>query len=315
MREVYIIGGANIDIIGRSDSKMIPRDSNIGKVVQSYGGVGRNIAENAARLGMKVHFVSVLGNDDNGLRCIQYCEECGMDMSDCRIIENERTSTYLAILDDSGDMSVAINDMDILRFMTREHIDHVFKKIKKEDILVIDTNLDKDVIEYMLKEAPCDVYIDPISCEKAKKLDGLLSYIHTFKPNVYEAEQLSGIKYEGIASLDEMGRYFLSRGIHEIYISLGKEGVKGFTDQRSVLCSTEEIVVANVTGAGDSFMGGVIAASILDYDFVEKIRFAQSCSVCTIETDQSVCRRLSIDFVNQRKNRLRFYVEEKQICI
>ena len=315
MREAYIIGGANIDIIGRSDHSLIPFDSNIGKVVQSYGGVGRNIAENAARLGVKVHFVSIFGNDYNGLNCIRYCEECGMDMSDCRIVENERTSTYLAVLDETGDMSIAINDMDILRFLDREHIDKVFKKIKKDDILVIDTNLDKELITYMMKHAPCDIFVDPISSEKVQKLEGLLSYIHTFKPNVYEAERLSGIRYDGEDSVDDMGKYFLSCGIDEIYISLGKEGVKAYTKDCAVLCSTEEIAVANATGAGDSFMGGIIAATLMDYSFMDKIKFAQSCSVVTIESDQSVCRRLSLEMVNQRKEKLKFNVKEKKICI
>ena len=34
MREAYIIGGANIDIIGRSDHSLIPFDSNIGNKVK-----------------------------------------------------------------------------------------------------------------------------------------------------------------------------------------------------------------------------------------------------------------------------------------
>ena len=315
MREAYVIGGANIDIIGRSDHALIPFDSNIGKVVQSYGGVGRNIAENAARLGVKVHFVSVFGNDYNGLNCIRYCEACGMDLSDCRIVENERTSTYLAVLDETGDMSVAINDMDILRYLDQQHIDKVFKKIKKDDILVVDTNLDKELIAYMMKNAPCDIFVDPISSEKVQKLEGLLGYVHTFKPNVYEAEKLSGIKYTGEESVNEMGKYFLSCGIDEIYISLGKAGVMGFTKDQAVLCSTEDIAVANATGAGDSFMGGIIAATLMNYSFIDKMMFAQSCSVVTIESDQSVCRRLSVDVVDQRKKKLTFNVKEKKLCI
>lgn len=316
MREVYVIGGANIDIIGRSDAKIIPFDSNIGKVVQSYGGVGRNIAENVARLGFKVHFISAFGNDLNGLNCIRYCEDLGMDMSDCLVIENERTSTYLAILDETGDMSVGINDMDILRFLSIDHIKKVLKKIKKEDILLIDTNLDREVIEFMMKNAPCDIYVDPISCKKAKKLKGLLSYIHTFKPNVYEAEELSGIPYrDNLDSVNEMGRFFLDQGVSEVYISLGKKGVSGYTRDESIICETEPITVANATGAGDSFMGGIIAASIMNEELSEKIKFAQSCSVCTIESDQSVCRRLSVDYVNERKNKLKFDIKERKTCI
>lgn len=309
-----MIGGANIDIIGRSDRKIIPMDSNIGKVIQSYGGVGRNIAENIARMGIKVHFVSAFGDDYNGHNCIRYCESVGMDMQDCLVIKGERTSSYLAVLDDTGDMSVAINDMDILRFLNWEHLASVFKKIQKEDLLVIDTNLDKDLIERMMKEAPCPIFVDPISCEKAKKLEGLLQYVHTFKPNVYEASELSGIPYEDETSVMKMGQYFLDKGVQEVFISMGKKGVMGFLKDIAYSCETEKITVANATGAGDAFMGALVSASVLDYEFKEKMMFAQSASVCTIESDASVCPRLSVEYVNQRRKNIRFIMKEENIC-
>ena len=89
----------------------------------------------------------------------------------------------------------------------------------------------------------------------------------------------------------------------------------GFTKDQAVLCSTEDIAVANATGAGDSFMGGIIAATLMNYNFIDKMMFAQSCSVVTIESDQSVCRRLSVDVVDQRKKKLTFNVKEKKLCI
>ena len=45
------IGGANMDIHGRSDRQLIMRDSNPGSLHTSLGGVCRNICENLARLG------------------------------------------------------------------------------------------------------------------------------------------------------------------------------------------------------------------------------------------------------------------------
>lgn len=312
MREVYVIGGANIDIIGRSDQKIIPNDSNIGKVIQSFGGVGRNIAENIARFNINVHFVSVFGDDVNGHNCIKYCEECGMDMSDCLIIQGERSSSYLAVLDETGDMQVAINDMDILRYLTAEHLTEVFKKIKKDDLIVVDTNLDKNLIEWIFEKAPCEIYVDPISCEKAKKLESVLHKIHTFKPNIYEASELSGIHYTDDESVNQMGQYFLEKGIDEIFISMGKQGVIGFTKNQTVSCVSESVEVSNVTGAGDAFMGAMVVGGLLNLEFLEKIKFATSASVCTIECDSSVCPRLSVDYVNRRKEKLHFIVKENE---
>jgi pseudouridine kinase len=49
--KIGIIGGINIDIEGAPFKKLKYQDSNPGKIRLSYGGVGRNIAENLARLG------------------------------------------------------------------------------------------------------------------------------------------------------------------------------------------------------------------------------------------------------------------------
>ncbi|NCU32778.1 MAG: winged helix-turn-helix transcriptional regulator, partial [Candidatus Moranbacteria bacterium] len=60
---VVVIGGANIDIQGYPHQPLIPHDSNIGTVKMSLGGVGRNIAENCARLNIPTRLISVVGND------------------------------------------------------------------------------------------------------------------------------------------------------------------------------------------------------------------------------------------------------------
>ena len=64
------IGGANMDIHGRSDRQLIMRDSNPGSLHTSLGGVCRNICENLARLGETVRLITVVGDDVQGAR---YC--------------------------------------------------------------------------------------------------------------------------------------------------------------------------------------------------------------------------------------------------
>ena len=67
MTDVIIVGGINIDIEGSPYAALRPADSNPGKVGISYGGVGRNIVENIARLGGNVGMVSLTGEDAMGI--------------------------------------------------------------------------------------------------------------------------------------------------------------------------------------------------------------------------------------------------------
>ena len=58
---VVVIGGANMDICGTSHDNLLLGDSNPGKVRTSAGGVGRNIAENLARLGSDTRLMTAVG--------------------------------------------------------------------------------------------------------------------------------------------------------------------------------------------------------------------------------------------------------------
>ena len=81
MPRVVLIGGANVDIKGRARGPYVAGTSNPGEVTVSAGGVGRNIAENLARLGISVALVTALGDDANGLLLRQACEAAGIDLS------------------------------------------------------------------------------------------------------------------------------------------------------------------------------------------------------------------------------------------
>jgi sugar/nucleoside kinase (ribokinase family) len=105
---VCIVGGANIDIQGFPSSKLILHDSNPGKVKISLGGVGRNIAENLVRLGVGTRLISAVGNDIYGNRILDEARNLGLYMEETLIIEGQSTSTYLSILNEAGDMEVAI---------------------------------------------------------------------------------------------------------------------------------------------------------------------------------------------------------------
>ena len=55
---VCVIGGLNIDLQGSSDAPLVFNDSNPGEIEMSAGGVGRNIAENMARISIDSKILS-----------------------------------------------------------------------------------------------------------------------------------------------------------------------------------------------------------------------------------------------------------------
>ena len=72
-QRMVVVGAINVDISGTASTAMRAGDSNPGHVKVTLGGVGRNIAENLARLGAKVTMLTVLGEDPNAAHVRQEC--------------------------------------------------------------------------------------------------------------------------------------------------------------------------------------------------------------------------------------------------
>ena len=144
---ILVIGGSNIDIQGFPKEKLIPRDSTIGTVSVSLGGVGRNIAENCARLGIATRLLSVIGDDPYGQKILKESQAVGLNMQDTLVLSGAATSTYLSILDETNDMALAINHMDIIEKLTVDHIRAKRSLIEHAHLVVLDTNLSQAVLD------------------------------------------------------------------------------------------------------------------------------------------------------------------------
>lgn len=290
---VCVIGGANIDICGSSIDPLRNYDSNPGQISISYGGVGRNIAQIAALLGQNVRFVSCFSADNYGQMMKKDCENLGMDCSYSRIVEDLPSSMYIAILDSDRDMKVGMSDMRILRKMDSGMLAPVLKSLTENDIIIIDANLDMECISYVLENAPCMVAADPVSANKAWRLKDVLKYLSIFKPNQYEAAELTGI----VIKDDETARanidWFLAAGVKEIIISMADKGLLLGTKDEKAWFTHRMIDLENATGGGDSLLGAYVSQRLIHKSPLEAIRYGISASVTEIEQDAVRRRNLS----------------------
>ena len=97
-RSVVVVGGSNADVIARPHLTPVARTSNPGRVTVTAGGVGRNIAENLARLGTPTYLVSAVGSDAHGELVVSTTAGAGVDIDHVRRVIAP-TGTYVALLD------------------------------------------------------------------------------------------------------------------------------------------------------------------------------------------------------------------------
>ena len=168
---VCVIGGANIDLQGSSDNPLLLNDSNPGEISMSSGGVGRNIAENIARLSIPTKIFSYVGSDAMGNFLIESTQKANVDTSYINRHPSLPTSQYLSVLDDNNDMLVSISDMRIINEMSVDDIKSHGSTLNQSSVIVIDTNVPIDVIEYVTEEfSHIPLFLDTVSIAKSSKI-------------------------------------------------------------------------------------------------------------------------------------------------
>lgn len=305
---VLVIGGTNIDIMGVPKKKLLYHDSNVGNVKISLGGVGRNIAENLVRLSIDTHLISVIGKDPYGDLVVKKSREIGLNIDDSIILEGESTSIYLSILDGDGDMEVAISSMDTFKNIDIEFIKSKSELIENSKICVIDTNIPKDTIKYILNSfEDVDFFLDTVSTEKAKKVKEFIGLFHTIKPNKIEAEMLTDIKIKTDRDLEMAINYFHSKGVKNVFISLSKDGVIFSDGKRVDRLKADNPNIVNATGAGDAFIAAICYGHMKGLKIEEKAALAVGASLLALEHEETINPNMSIKNIYKK-------LEESEIC-
>ncbi len=289
------IGAINIDICGASNEKVLLRDSNPGRVTYSFGGVTRNILENICRLGTDVKMISVVGNDNYGKEAIEYLREIGFDVDYIKMID-EKTSTYISILDENNDMYVGLSDMKIVDSIEVEDIKKHREIIEEASIIVTDTVLKPEVLEYISQEfSHKKIYLDPVSIGKIKRNFDLIDKFYGIKFNEYEAKF-----YTGLEEPKQMANYFYDEGIKEVVITFGSKGVYIKNDRYDEFIEVSKLKDAkNASGAGDSYMGAMLYALNKGLDFKEANIYGMASARICLKYDGTINPDLSIDLLKR----------------
>jgi pseudouridine kinase len=294
---VAAVGAASVDVLGFTAGPLIGRDSNPGYVKLSPGGVGRNIAENLARLGTAVELTAAVGDDLNGKYILESCRSCGIGTRHMLTVPDSRSATYAAIMDHEGDMALAVSDM-----RTAEHITPSFLRTKDElfsqaAVIIADANIPLDSVAYLLETYPqIPVCVDPVSVTKGTALRELVGSIHTLKMNLLEAQHMAAMTGEGdsLRSLSRLGGYFLARGTRRVFITLGKRGIYWRTPEEEGFYTPVPARTVNATGAGDACMAGIVYSLLHGYTLEDTARFASAAAALTLLSEETVNPTLSL---------------------
>lgn len=287
-----VVGGANLDIKAHSTRAAVERTSNPGSVVRSAGGVGRNVAENIARLGTDVCLVAAVGSDPAGEEVLEATRSAGVDVS--HVVRGPHpTGTYVAVLDADGELVVAVADMVATEALAPSDVDGVADVLEHADLVVLDGNLRADTLGRALEvcaAAQVRVVLDPVSVPKAAALDGLVARttpLLAITPNRDE-----------LAALGGTAEALHARGVGLVWTRLGAAGSRlsgpdGVTDIAPV-AATE---VLDVTGAGDAMLAAFCHALLAGSAPAEAAAYGQAAAALTVASPHTVRPDLTDELV------------------
>ena len=299
---VVVIGGANMDLKCRVDGKLVLGTSNPGTMTATPGGVGRNIAESLARLGLAVTLISAVGRDAFGDEMAAATRAAGVDARHL-FRAGAPTGTYTAILDGRGELLAGVAAMDILATLTPRRLARARGIMQAASLLVIDSNLPIATIEWVMRFASdrdLPLAIEAVSVPKAKKIGRLLRSgraVFALFCNGDELDALVGTDLPTQRGLRDGARRLHDLGIRHIGVGLGPRGMltSSALGARIVQRRVTPVAgpLAEVTGAGDAAVAGTLFGLLGGHELERAAMYGQAAASVTRASPLSVSPRLS----------------------
>lgn len=299
--QVLVLGGANMDLKARSARPVVRATSNPGTTTTTPGGVGRNVAENLARLGTPVALVAAVGGDPLGADLLEATSGAGVDMSGT-IRHDGPTGTYTAVLDDSGELVVAVSDMAAADAVGPEHVEALRAEIAGAPLVVVDGNLRPETVAAALDaaaEAGVPVVLEPVSVPKARRLTAVLPGRPVFllTPNLDELGALTGLPTGTEAEARDAAARLHEHGAGLVWIRRGGQGSLLSTRDGVHACAAIGTEVADVTGAGDAMLAAFCHAWLRGASPADAVLFGHAAAALTVASNDTVRPDLSHDLV------------------
>jgi pseudouridine kinase len=295
-KDILCIGGANIDRKIQVIDHLEIGTSNPATSTQSCGGVARNIAENLGRLGTKSSLLTVVGDDHGGQWLMDHTKSF-VDLTPSQVLPKMQTGTYTAVLDEEGEMNVALADMSIYDTVSTEWIEKKWGYIFSAELVILDTNFSADVLKSVInrcEEEQIPLCITPVSSPKVKKLPENLKGVTWLIANRDEAEALSGIDIKNDGDFFKAAELIMNKGVEKVVITRGDKGLIFFTKEGEAgVLLPPKVEVSDVTGAGDSLVAGIIYAHLKGLKTEDACKVGMTCSLLTLQSHDTVSTTLN----------------------
>lgn len=272
--KIIVIGSANTDMVVKSNRIPLPGETILGgHFFMNAGGKGANQAVAAARLGGDVTLVAKVGNDIFGTQTIEGLKKDNINTDYVFVDEYNPSGTALIMVNEEGENCIVVAPGANACLLPAD-IEKV-NEITTAEIIVMQLETPMETIKAVVKKAKVNSQKVILNPAPAQPLDDeLLNGLFLITPNETEAYLLTGIKVEGPTSALQAADLLLKKGVKNIIITLGKNGVFFLNNKTYVHVSAPVVKAIDTTAAGDVFTGALSVAISEKMDWEQAIKFA-----------------------------------------
>ena len=261
---------------------------------EEVGGKGYNQADVLKKLGSDVFFLSTIGNDEGGKKCVDDLNKRGIN--NALLVKDDKTAFAYIVKDNDGENIVT-------------EYPGASRKLKVNDVLEYKEKIASSDVLSLQFEVPFSANLEAISIAKENNVKivinpapyneeylSLLQFADVITPNEIEARSI--FKLSDDDSLEKILDKMEEAKIKEVIVTIGKNGALHFKDGIITKYETIKINPVDTTGAGDSFNAMLCYALSNNYEMEEAIIKSNICASISTLFKGAINADISLEKIN-----------------
>ena len=259
---VVVFGSINIDLVVEVPHLPARGETVIGnRFFTAAGGKAANQAVAVAKLGIPVHLIGQIGDDQFGQTLLKNLRTSGVKTDKVTVNPHIHSGIASITVDEKGQNAIACA-AGANRLVGEQELAQFRSLLPKTKVAMLELGIPLSSVLAAARDARasgCCLILDPAPA-KSNLPDELYELVDIITPNEIEASQLVGFTVDGVTTARQAATFLHQMGAKKVIITLGNQGAFCSTGEESFWVKPIPVRVVDAVAAGDAFNGALAAA-------------------------------------------------------
>lgn len=268
MNKIFIAGSLNVDFT--IDAAVMPKSGETvpgNNFSSDYGGKGGNCAVAAAKLGGEAYMIGCAGDDKYGQEITDNLLKYNVNCDFVRRLPGNTGAAFIVL---SNGENRFIVDGGANQKLSYTQVKSALSAANEGDIFITSFEIPLDVAYTSLRHAKSLKMYTILNPAPAKKMDFAISK----QVDLLIVNQKEMNLNTGFADAAKGAEFLLNAGFEKIIITLGSDGAYYYSKNESEKIPALKVKAADVTGAGDTFVGACAVRLAAGIPLIKAARYA-----------------------------------------